>query len=170
MACLLLACKIEENIRQIDDILNVFYRIKQVRGKLKREPLGYSPWYYDKKKLIIEYEQKILQVLGFNIYMEHPHRLLLNYLYILEASENQPFIQKSWDLLCDSYRLDLCVRFKPEIVACACIFLAAKYLDIGLPESPPWWEIFDCTQDEIDEVSYYIYNMYKLPKPQRKSF
>lgn len=170
MSCIFLACKIEENIRKIHDILNVFYRIKQVREKLEREPLVYSTWYYEKKKLLIENEQKILQALGFNIYMEHPHKLLLNYIFILEASDNQEFIQKAWDMLCDSYRLDLSLRYKPEVIASACIFLTAKYLGVSLPERPPWWELFDCPKEQLDEVSFYIHEMYKLPRPRRKSY
>jgi hypothetical protein len=62
-------------------------------------------------------------------------------------------------------RLPLCIRFKPETIATACIYLAARALQIPLPESPnPWWELFDATWSEIEEISRTIMNLYRMPK------
>jgi len=40
------------------------------------------------------------------------------------------------------------VRFKPEVIAAASIYMAARVLQIPMVESPePWWELFDATKD-----------------------
>lgn len=39
--------------------------------------------------------------------------------------------QKAWNYLNDSLRLDCCVRFKAELVACAAIYMAARDLRVG---------------------------------------
>jgi hypothetical protein len=33
-----------------------------------------------------------------------------------------------------------------------------------LPESPPWWKVFDAEKDEIDEVCKVLANLYRQPK------
>ena len=39
----------------------------------------------------------------------------------------------------DTMRTDALVRFSPESIACACIWLAARKVSIPLPEAPAWW-------------------------------
>jgi hypothetical protein len=34
--------------------------------------------------------------------------------------------QTAWNLMNDSMRTDLCLRVKPEAIACGCIFMAAR--------------------------------------------
>ena len=34
----------------------------------------------------------------------------------------------------DSLRTDVFVRFKPEVIACACIFLAARVVKVGVED------------------------------------
>ena len=35
---------------------------------------------------------------------------------------------------------------------------------MSLPESPPWWKVFDAEKDEIDEVCRVLANLYRQPK------
>jgi hypothetical protein len=56
------------------------------------------------------------------------------------------------DLMCFdlSLRTIIPLRFKPEVIACACIYMAARILQVPLPEDPaPWWELFDATKADI---------------------
>ena len=48
----------------------------------------------------------------------------------------------------------MCVRFKPEVIATAAIYLAARDLNIKLPESEPhpWWGLFDTTKQGNNHV------------------
>ena len=57
-------------------------------------------------------------------------------------------------------RTTLCVRYPPETVACGAIYLAARLLLTPLPNSPPWWEVFDCTKTQMDEVSSLLSDLY----------
>ena len=72
----------------------------------------------------------------------------------------------------DSLRTNVFVRFTPETIACACIFLSARQLrvrrspmrevaskvpstlflplQIGLPQKPPWWNVFEVTFEDIE--------------------
>lgn len=65
----------------------------------------------------------------------------------------------------DSFRTNVFVQYHPETIACACIYLAARQLQVPLPNSPPWFNIFDVTEDEINDICLGILKLYARPKP-----
>lgn len=131
--------------------------------------------YYER---IIDMEHRILRELGFSLYWipdSHPHKFLGEFMRLLFGSEDQgpninddetsqnddivrdkhhsKLAQRAWNYCNDSYRMDLCVRFEPEISTCAAVFLAALDLDVVLPTEPrPWWELFLETRDGTDNT------------------
>ena len=64
----------------------------------------------------------------------------------------------------DSFRSVVFVKYQPETIACACIFLAARQLQIPLPNSPPWYAIFSVDHEEIVDICVQILNLYVRPK------
>ena len=64
----------------------------------------------------------------------------------------------------DSFRTNAFVRYPPETIACACIYLAARALQIVLPKSPPWFQIFGATEEEIQDICLSILRLYARPK------
>lgn len=65
---------------------------------------------------------------------------------------------------CVSLRTTLSVRFKSEVVACGVVYAAARRFNVSLPESPPWWKVFDADKSDIEEVCNVLANLYKKPK------
>ena len=64
----------------------------------------------------------------------------------------------------DSLRTNVFVRYHPETVACACIYLASRSLGICLPKQPAWFDIFNVTESSIKDVCYTILRLYKRAK------
>uniref|UniRef100_A0A2K6SE68 Cyclin L2 n=1 Tax=Saimiri boliviensis boliviensis TaxID=39432 RepID=A0A2K6SE68_SAIBB len=64
----------------------------------------------------------------------------------------------------DSLRTDVFVRFQPESIACACIYLAARTLEIPLPSRPHWFLLFGATEEEIKEICLKILQLYARKK------
>jgi hypothetical protein len=64
----------------------------------------------------------------------------------------------------DSFRSVVFVKHSPETIACACIFLAARKLQIPLPNSPPWYFIFKVSKEEIDDICVHILRLYNRKK------
>lgn len=64
----------------------------------------------------------------------------------------------------DSFRTDAFVRFNPETIACACIYLAARKLQLCLPMSPPWFTLFDAHEDDLKDISLEILKLYQRSK------
>ncbi|KAK7817233.1 hypothetical protein U0070_004370 [Myodes glareolus] len=132
MACVHLASKIEEAPRRIRDVINVFHRLRHLREKKKPVPLVLDQEYVNLKNQIIKAERRVLKELGFCVHVKHPHKIIVMYLQVLECERNQHLVQTAWNYMNDSLRTDVFVRFQPESIACACIYLAARTLEVDL--------------------------------------
>ncbi|XP_054440269.1 cyclin-L2 isoform X3 [Pteronotus mesoamericanus] len=164
MACVHLASKIEEAPRRIRDVMNVFHRLRQLREKKKPVPLVLDQEYVNLKNQIIKAERRVLKELGFCVHVKHPHKIIVMYLQVLECERNQHLVQTSWNYMNDSLRTDVFVRFQPESIACACIYLAARTLEIPLPNRPHWFLLFGATEEQIQEICLKILQLYTRKK------
>ena len=182
LGSILLASKVEEDVRRISDIILVFIQVyrrmrleygkqgesnkseyivtaksdilqnKKLSEEEKENLLRYTHplprygiLYKEWEEQIMEMENIILRELGFMLYWipdSHPHTFILYFIKVLEI-EGKDVAQRSWNYCNDSYRLDFCVRFSPEIIACAAIHLGCIDCNVSLPLSPmPWWHAF----------------------------
>ena len=65
----------------------------------------------------------------------------------------------------DSLRTDVFVRFSPETIACACIYLSARKLGIVLPKRPAWYVLFGCVEADLKDICIRILRLYNRAKP-----
>nr|KAJ0188633.1 hypothetical protein LSAT_V11C900473440 [Lactuca sativa] len=161
--CLWLASKLEENIRTLRRIINIFHIIECRRENLPLEHLNTS----SKKYLELEADLKrcelqVLKEMGYICHVELPHKLMVTYLEVLEAPHQM--IQEAWNIANDSLRTTLCVQLKSHVVACGVIYTAARRCYVPLPENPPWWELFDANKKDVDEVCRVLDHLYSLTK------
>ncbi|KAK7126304.1 hypothetical protein R3I94_017702 [Phoxinus phoxinus] len=162
MACLQLASKIEEEPRRARDVLNVFHRLKHATRNRPFCPLLLDDSYVSRKSHVIKAERRVLKELGFCVHVKHPHKVIMMYLQVLECEKNTRLLQIAWNYMNDSLRTDVLLRFSAETVACACIFLSARVLQIPLPEKPPWFLLFGVSEEDLIEISCCILRLYTL--------
>ncbi|XP_013411114.1 cyclin-L1 [Lingula anatina] len=166
MACMHLASKIEEDPRRIRDVVNVFHHIKQVRNGKIIKPLIIDEGYVSIKNQVIKAERRVLKELGFCVHVKHPHKIIVMYLRVLKSERHQRLVQTAWNYMNDSFRTDVFVRYYPETIACACIYLAARQLRIPMPSSPrPWFELFGVEEEDIRAICMTLLKLYARPKP-----
>jgi hypothetical protein len=168
-------------------------------------PLGpvYDIWY----ETVVEMEQHCLRQLGFSLYWipdSHPHSFLLYFCQVLfpktttkddiksataaasSTSSSSSLHQRAWNYCNDSCRLDLCMRFAPEVIACTCIWLAVQdcwqhqndvpsdnasvlTVNMDLPScstslQQPWWHVLigtDCDA-QISTIANAILSLQQL--------
>ncbi|XP_019911428.3 cyclin-L1 isoform X2 [Esox lucius] len=140
MACVHLASKIEEEPRRVRDVLNVFYHLKHSKGKRTQVPMPLDANYISAKAQII-----------------------VMYLQVLECERDTKLVQTAWNYMNDSLRTDVFLRFSAETVACACIYLSARTLQIPLPDQPPWFLLFGASEEDLKEICRRILRLYSLP-------
>ncbi|EGC38223.1 cyclin [Dictyostelium purpureum] len=160
MGSLFVATKFIGPIRHIRDILNVFNHIWRKKEGLPIEYIDTTKQgYWDLKGDVIGGEFDILKEFGFLVYVDLPHKYILNYMKLLDKSKE--LAQKSWNYINDSMKTTIAIQYRPEAIAAASIFLASRVLKTNLPEEPhPWWELFETTKEEIEVISYEMYSLY----------
>eukprot|EP00743_Colponemidia_sp_Colp-15_P010261 GILK01011283.1.p1 GENE.GILK01011283.1~~GILK01011283.1.p1 ORF type:complete len:282 (-),score=39.11 GILK01011283.1:167-967(-) len=177
MASLFLATKVEETPKQIRHVVCVFYHLEKKAELLSKATEAAdtlvqqvpvldltSQKFFDMQDELVKTERVILKELGFMLYIitNHPHKFILQYIKVLDASKE--IAQCAWNFLNDSMRTTLCVRFPPEVLACSAIFLASRFMQYRLPDHLKWWELFDTSRSQLEEVSAEILSLYKRPK------
>ncbi|KAM7486551.1 hypothetical protein LguiA_002560 [Lonicera macranthoides] len=120
---------------------------------------------YSKLKMdLMATERHLSKEMGFIYHVENPHKFIPNYLAILQTPSE--LRQEARNLVNDSLRTTLCVRFKSSAVAYGVIYAAARRFNFSLPENPPWWKAFDADKSKIDEVCRVLTHLYSLPMAQ----
>ncbi|XP_059479248.1 cyclin-L1-like [Neocloeon triangulifer] len=164
MGCLCLASKIEEAPRRVRDVINVFSHIKQVDAGKPIAPVVLDQIYSNLKIQVIKAERRVLKELGFCVHVKHPHKIIVINLQMLGFEKNEEFMQYSWNYMNDSLRTNVFVRYDPEAIACACIYLSARKLKIPMSKDPPWYGIFGVKEDDLLDICYSILRLYRRPK------
>lgn len=164
MACLFLASKLEEETKRIREILNGFYFILQCRQGNRKGATAtldeslFTIWKDD----LIQNERQLLIDLGFGLYryMDYPHKYILYFLRVLDGTST--IAQYAWNYVNDSFRMDACIRYKPQVLACAAIQLAfERQGDVLLPKA--WYELFDTKLDDMEKAKADILSIYDTP-------
>jgi len=64
----------------------------------------------------------------------------------------------------DCLRTDVFVRYLPETIAAACIYLSARKLQQPLPKGPSWFNVLGIEEDDIKECCFKIISLYNKEK------
>jgi hypothetical protein len=169
---LFLATKIEETYRRMRDVISCCYHIlikKSSKSKSKDSLppiIDVSSEFYEKmKENIMKFETYILKEFGFTLYelSLHPHKYLLHFTKLLKG--NKELFQRSWNYLNDMYRCSLSVNYPPHVLACSSLFLANRVFSnaslSNIPHDLQWWEIFDTSIMQIQEVCAEVLHLYE---------
>jgi len=68
----------------------------------------------------------------------------------------------------DSLRTDVFVRYPPETIAVACIYLSARKLKEPLPKNPSWFEVLGVEEDDIKDCCYRMICLYNREKANQE--
>ncbi|XP_023934310.1 cyclin-L1 [Bicyclus anynana] len=164
MGSIYLASKVEEKPCRIRDVINVFHHIKQVRSQKTISALVVDQNYIELKNQVIKAERRILKELGFCVHVKHPHKLIVVYLQLLQYEKHKQLMQMAWNYMNDALRADVFMRFPPETIACACIYLSARKISLPLPNNPHWFLLFGVPEKDVRKVSIRILKLYNRVK------
>lgn len=164
-ACLFLATKVEEVPFALKDVTMLAYEIRYKRDPTAAERIRQKDCYEQQKQLIVMAERIVLSTLAFDFNVQHPYRNLVSAIKIFKVEQNS-LAQVAWNFVNDGLMTTLCLQFKPQHIAAGAIFLAAKFLKVKLPSDgeKPWWEVFEVTPRQLEEVSNQMLELYEQTK------
>ncbi|XP_042323618.1 cyclin-T2-like isoform X5 [Sceloporus undulatus] len=152
---LFLAAKVEEQPRKLEHVIKVAHACLH-----HQEPLldTKSDAYLQQAQELVIFETIMLQTLGFEITIEHPHTDVVKCTQLVRASKD--LAQTSYFMATNSLHLTtFCLQYKPTVIACVCIHLACKWSNWEIPVSTDgkhWWEYVDpsVTLELLDELTH----------------
>ncbi|KAF9902853.1 hypothetical protein BX616_001790 [Lobosporangium transversale] len=170
MGSVFLASKVEECPVRMTDLVNVFDHLHKVFRRRPRpiDPLVlFGQEFYDLKNAVVIAEMQILKKLGFNVHVQLPYAIMVNYLKVLELTEHPTIPQRAWGFLNDGLRTSVYICYQPPVIACSVIWLAAREAGVPLPTNPAWWEVLDSDLEDIENIAGHIKSLYyrTLPIP-----
>jgi transcription initiation factor TFIIIB Brf1 subunit/transcription initiation factor TFIIB len=162
---------VEECPKKLREVLQVFIHLEQKRNGMTPAPVDiHSTRFSNYKDRLIRAERELLKELGFVLYTEHPHKFILNYakLLTLDDATFKRLAQYAWNFINDSQRTDVCMRYPPETICCAALWMGARVLQIKLPSAsePPWWELFDAKREDMDAICARVTALYSRPRAE----
>lgn len=160
-ACLMLAAKAEENSRRVRDVVNTTEALRKQDKDSTQEPQEY----WGTKEAVIRCEQMLLRVFAFDLDLKHPHHYVLHFIRDLEGAEEVASV--SWCILNDSLCTTLCLQYRPEPIACAAIYLAGEMIGEQVSHGE-WWEKFDTSRVELEDIAHQLADMYELAFEDRR--
>lgn len=178
MTAIYMAGKIEEEELKIRNVINVCYRTFHH----DKPPLELDDTFWALRHSIIQTELVIVRVLSFHLVFNHPHQYLLSYLDALYdwiplralnadlASDKPPppVIDLCWLVLRDMLHTDLYLRYRPQEVAVAIIYLACSCYGVRIPHDDaaelPWYRALDkeASRSGIHDIISEIISVYEF--------
>ncbi|RKP18734.1 cyclin-like protein [Rozella allomycis CSF55] len=127
MTCFFLAAKIEETPKKLKEIMMIYYR--NIKNDTNITP--------DKEEFIkvhdriLQLETCALKSIKFELIIEHPYPIAINFCKILETPKL--VAQTVWCVISDSYLNTLfCLQYEPLHVAWAALMLTNQVVDFEL--------------------------------------
>ncbi|XP_077176342.1 cyclin-T2 isoform X2 [Paroedura picta] len=152
---LFLAAKVEEQPRKLEHVIKVAHAcLHPLEPQLDTK----SDAYLQQAQELVILETIMLQTLGFEITIEHPHTDVVKCTQLVRASKD--LAQTSYFMATNSLHLTtFCLQYKPTVIACVCIHLACKWSNWEIPVSTDgkhWWEYVDpsVTLELLDELTH----------------
>ncbi|KAM6233435.1 cyclin-T1 [Porphyrio hochstetteri] len=154
-AALFLAAKVEEQPHKLEHVIKVAHACLHPQ----EPPLDTkSEAYLQQAQDLVILESIILQTLGFEITIDHPHTHVVKCTQLVRASKD--LAQTSYFMATNSLHLTtFSLQYTPPVVACVCIHLACKWSNWEIPVSTDgkhWWEYVDgtVTLELLDELTH----------------
>ncbi|XP_072761220.1 uncharacterized protein [Anoplolepis gracilipes] len=154
VASLFLAAKVEEQPRKLEHVIKMAYMClhrEQVPPDIRSEQ------FLDQAHDLVFNENVLLQTLGFDVAIDHPHTHVVRCCQLVKASKE--LAQTSYFMASNSLHLTtMCLQYKPTVVACFCIHLACKWSNWEIPQSTEgkqwfWYVDKTVTADLLQELT-----------------
>ncbi|KAL6259775.1 hypothetical protein P5V15_009687 [Pogonomyrmex californicus] len=131
VAALFLAAKVEEQPRKLEHVIKMAYMCLH---RDQPPPDSRSESFLEQAQDLVFNENVLLQTLGFDVAIDHPHTHVVRCCQLVKASKD--LAQTSYFMASNSLHLTtMCLQYKPTVVACFCIHLACRWSNWEIPQS-----------------------------------
>jgi protein BUR2 len=166
---LFLATKVEENYRKMKELVVACCRVAQKSPNLVIDDQSKEYWKW--RDTILHNEDLLLEALCFDLQLEQPYRLLLDFLRYYDVQANKQLRNTSWAFLNDSLVTTMCLQLTPSTIAGSALYMGVKFAGVTLPDDEtgrPWWEQLGLDIHEIQRGCNLMAEVYENPALPRQ--
>lgn len=165
-ACIFLSAKVCNQLIPLEELVKYFLKqyVRQCNIALEID----SQLIFETGERLCLIEFDILSSLGFDLNIEIPYKYIQNMKsYYFDYLKNPKLIIITTNLINDSFKLPLCLKFDPLLIALACLYLASVYFKVPLvdtKEGLKWFQLIDkkVELNEVLPVAERINRIFKL--------
>lgn len=164
-----LATKVEENYRKMKELVVACCRVAQKQPNLVIDDQSKEYWKW--RDTILHNEDLLLEALCFDLQLEQPYRILLDFLRYYDVQANKQLRNTSWAFLNDSLVTTMCLQLTPSTIAGSALYMGVKFAAITLPDDErgrPWWEQLGLDIHEIQKGCNLMAEVYENPALPRQ--
>ena len=164
-AALFLAAKVEEQPRKLEHVIKIAHMCLH-RGQPQLDVR--SEAYQEQAQELVTNENILLQTLGFDVAIDHPHTHVVRCCQLVKAAKElaqtsyfmatnryyttacrTKYSFAQFPLIYSLHLTTMCLRYSPTTVACVCIHLACKWSNYKIPLSAHKKEWFTYIDQEV---------------------
>lgn len=164
-----LATKVEENYRKMRELVVACCRVAQKQPNLVVDEQSKEYWKW--RDTILHNEDLLLEALCFDLQLEQPYRILLDFLRFYGVQENKQLRNTSWAFLNDALVTTMCLQLTPRSIAGSALYMGVKLAGITLPDDErgrPWWERLSLDVQDIHRGCNLMAEVYENPALPRQ--
>ncbi|XP_073840759.1 cyclin T isoform X2 [Musca autumnalis] len=167
-ASLFLAAKVEEQPRKLEHVIRAANKCLSMPSTSTTDA-----YYIEQAQDLVFNENVLLQTLGFDVAIDHPHTHVVKTCHLVKACKE--LAQTSYFLASNSLHLtSMCLQYKPTVVACFCIYLACKWSRWEIPQSTEgkhWFHYVDetVTMDLLKKLTDEFITIYEKSPARLKA-
>uniref|UniRef100_A0A7S3AAW4 Cyclin-like domain-containing protein n=2 Tax=Rhodosorus marinus TaxID=101924 RepID=A0A7S3AAW4_9RHOD len=159
-ACLFIACKVQECVKRLRDVIYWSIKIKTRSEQFPRgeDLLEESSRFQAEKKLVLQKERDVLRVLNFDYDVDLPFKYIIQLvkLYGTSAEQQKDLIQYAWNFVNDSLLTSIHMEYNETDIATAALHLAMLYSNHELKKVPetgnPWYTHYGINPKTMVEI------------------
>ncbi|AQK68202.1 cyclin-T1-1 [Zea mays] len=164
--CIFLGSKIEDTPCQLKHVVIVSYETMYHKNPDAAKRIHQEHEVLAKQKaLILVGETLLLSTIRFDFNIHHPYEPLKLALKKLGIAETE-LRQSAMSLINDTLPSTLVIQFKPQYIAAASLWFAAKFHNVNLSQNGTiWWHVFDVAPDPLRVVVQQMSELFEKRAP-----
>ena len=165
-----LATKVEENYRKMKELVVACCRVAQKQPNLVIDDQSKEYWKW--RDTILHNEDLLLEALCFDLQLEQPYRILLDFLRYYDVQANKQLRNTSWAFVNDSLVTTMCLQLPPSAIAGSALYMGVRFAGTSLPDDDrgrPWWEQLGLDVQDIQKGCNLMAEVYENPSLPRQN-
>ncbi|KAF9181444.1 hypothetical protein BGZ51_005436 [Haplosporangium sp. Z 767] len=160
MACLFVSAKVEDTIKKLKDIMMATYNYRHPHVT-DWDPESKEG--EEQRKRVLSYEKMVLESICFDFRITQPYKYIIKFVKMMRGSKQLAGL--AWNIVRDSYKIEVCLEYPPHTIAAGSIYLASKLIGEPFPDliqGEPWMKALRTRSIDVEDFSHQMLDLFSI--------